>query len=63
MNEKIFRKAKVNYNDKLAGYLQETENVFRFTYDENYLYRGKPISVSLPLRKEPYELFPLTHRG
>jgi len=55
MSEKIFRKAQVNYAHQLAGYLRETENGFRFTYDENYLRLGQPISVSLPLRKEPYE--------
>ena len=55
MNEKTFRKAKVNYKDQLAGYLWETENGFRFIYDPDYLRTGQPISVSLPLRKEPYE--------
>lgn len=55
MSEKTFRKAKVNYNDQLAGYLWETENGFRFVYDQNYLLTGRPISISLPLRKEPYE--------
>ena len=55
MNEKIFRKAKVNYNNQLTGYLWETENGFRFVYDQHYLLTGQPISVSLPLRKEPYE--------
>ena len=55
MNEQIFRKAQVNYNNQLAGYLWETENGFRFIYDENYLRLGQPISVSLPLGKEPYE--------
>ncbi len=55
MSEKIFRKAKVNYNDRLAGYLSETEDGFRFAYDPDYLHEGRPISVALPLRKEPYE--------
>lgn len=55
MNEKIFRKARVNFKNQLAGYLTETENGFRFVYDENYFRAGQPISVSLPLRKEPYE--------
>lgn len=55
MDNRTFRKAKVNYNDRLAGYLRETENGFRFTYDEDYLRSGRPVSVSLPLRKEPYE--------
>ena len=55
MNERTFRKAKVNYKDRLTGYLSETENGFRFVYDENYLRSGQPVSVSLPLRNEPYE--------
>ncbi len=55
MNSQTFRKAKVNYNDQLAGYLWETENGFQFIYDEGYLLSGQPVSVSLPLRKEPYE--------
>ncbi len=55
MNEKIFRKARVNYNDQLAGYLSETENGFQFVYAPDYLRRGQPLSISLPLRKEPFE--------
>ena len=55
MNEEIFRKAKVNYKDRLAGYLSETENGFRFVYDQDYFRTGPAISVSLPLRKEPFE--------
>lgn len=55
MIEKIFRKAKIHYNNQLAGYLSETGDGFKFVYDENYLRSSSPISVSLPLRKEPYE--------
>ena len=55
MNERIFRTAKVNYQGRLAGLLSETENGYRFVYDQNYLKNGQPISVSLPLRSEPYE--------
>ncbi|MDD5670750.1 MAG: HipA N-terminal domain-containing protein [Candidatus Omnitrophica bacterium] len=55
MSGKIFRKAQVNYNNQLAGYLWEIENGFRFVYDEDYLRAGQPVSVSLPLRQEPYE--------
>ena len=55
MSDKMFRQAKVNYNHQLAGYLWETESGFRFTYDKEYVPQGKPISISLPLRKEPYE--------
>ena len=55
MDSQMFRKARVNYNNQLAGYLWETDNGFRFIYDEDYLRLGQPVSVSLPLRKEPYE--------
>lgn len=55
MAERTMRKAKVNFQDQLAGYLSETENGFQFVYDENYLQSGHPVSISLPLRKEPYE--------
>ncbi len=55
MNKKILRTAKVNYQGRLAGLLSETEKGYRFVYDPNYLQNGKPISVSLPLRSEPYE--------
>ena len=56
MNKRIFRTAKVNYQGRLAGILSETENGYQFLYDQNYLqHGGKPISVSLPLRPEPYE--------
>lgn len=55
MSEKTFRQATVHYKDRLAGYLSETENGFRFIYNEDYLKSGLPISVSLPLRKEPYD--------
>ena len=56
MNKKIFRTAKVNYQSQFAGLLSETEKGCRFVYDSNYLQDGgKPISVSMPLRPEPYE--------
>ena len=55
MNKKILRTVKVNYQGRLAGLLSETENGYRFVYDQNYLQNGQPISVSLPLRSEPYE--------
>jgi serine/threonine-protein kinase HipA len=55
MNEKIFRTAQVNYQDRQAGLLSETERGYRFVYDQNYLQHGQPISISLPLRQEPYE--------
>jgi len=55
MSEKTFRQAAIRYQNRLAGYLSETVNGFRFTYDTDYLKSGLPVSASLPLRKEPYE--------
>jgi serine/threonine-protein kinase HipA len=55
------RKAEVFYHDRLAGRLEETDLGYKFTYDSSYLKGGKAISLSLPLRGEPFEspvLFP-----
>lgn len=57
------RKAKVFYQDRLAGTLEETPEGFRYTYNPSYLEdtRAKPVSLSLPLQEEPFEspdLFP-----
>ena len=55
------RKADIFYHDRLAGILEETDNGYRFAYVSGYLKTGKPVSLSLPLRKEPFEsakLFP-----
>lgn len=55
------KKALVFFKDSLAGYLTDNDNYFEFRYDENYLKDGLPISVTFPLRKEPYvskEFFP-----
>jgi serine/threonine-protein kinase HipA len=54
---------KVLYNALLAGRLSETDEGYVFTYDEDYLKRDdtKPISLTMPLRAEPYKsnvLFP-----
>ena len=59
--EQRFRKAYIFYLDQKAGVLEETERGYRFTYSEDFLKSPTPVSVSLPLRKEPYEsreLFP-----
>ena len=55
MNPEPFRRAKVKYKDQVAGYLSETATGYRFQYDPAYLRTGAPISISLPLREEPYE--------
>lgn len=58
------RSAHVFYNGKLAGILTKAGNGYRFAYDETYLDTtgSRPVSITLPLRKEAYEsdlLFPL----
>ncbi|MDO8494780.1 MAG: HipA N-terminal domain-containing protein [Deltaproteobacteria bacterium] len=61
MNQKGLRSANVYYQKELAGILEETERGVRFVYTEEFLKNGKPLSVSLPLNKEPFEseeLFP-----
>ena len=51
------RSAMVLYNGQPAGILSKSGNRYSFTYDETYLQNPKrrPVSITLPLRKEPYE--------
>ena len=49
------RKGQVFYKDRVAGELSQTPDGYRFAYDPEYVRSGLPISVSLPLREEPYE--------
>ena len=58
------RFAHVFYNGKPAGILTKTSDGYRFVYDKTYLNtnESRPISITLPLREEPYEsdwLFPV----
>lgn len=55
MNPAVLRKAEVRFKNDLAGYLTETEDGYIFQYDEEFLKKNIPISVSLPPRKEPYK--------
>lgn len=57
------RQAKIFYEDKLAGYLSETDNGYSFHYDTVYLQtdQAKPISLTMPLAKDAFHskvLFP-----
>ena len=49
--------AQVFYNGRLAGILSKEGVTYRFRYDEGYLAAAgvRPVSVTLPLRREPYE--------
>ena len=56
--------AGVYYNNKHAGTLIKERSNYQFIYDEAYLNDSgnRPVSITLPLRKEPYEskmLFPV----
>ena len=58
-----YRKATVYVRDRLAGFLSETDNGYRFAYDAEYLtlQDAALVSLTLPLREAPYEsnvLFP-----
>jgi serine/threonine-protein kinase HipA len=57
------RRAHVYFRDRLAGELVELDrgHGYRFTYAPHYIEDGQPISLTLPLRAEPFEspdLFP-----
>ena len=51
------RQGKVYYKDSFAGIITENENGFNFKYNEDYLLQenAKPVSLTLPLRKDQYE--------
>lgn len=58
-----YRKASVFVQNQFAGILEETEDGYQFCYDKDYLTQGSafPVSLTLPLSKEPYRsgvLFP-----
>ncbi len=57
----IIRKVNVYFKSDLAGYLSETNEGYIFQYDQEFLKKNIPISISLPPREEPYksaEFFP-----
>lgn len=50
------RRGRVYVHDRFAGIVEERDDVFAFTYDPAYLADpdAAPVSVTLPLRAEPY---------
>ena len=52
-----FRSAAVYVRDSFAGTLSETDSGYSFAYDAGYLASADaaPVSLTLPLREEPYE--------
>lgn len=51
------RRARILYRDRLAGWLTEDEDGYVFEYAADYLNRvgAEPVSLTLPLRAEPYK--------
>lgn len=51
------RRGKVFVENKFAGIIEQKEGLYSFVYAEDYLKsdNAKPISLTLPLRKEPFE--------
>lgn len=47
---------KVYFKDIFAGFIEQSEGEYKFTYDPEYLSSplAQPVSLALPLRKEPY---------
>ena len=49
------RKGMVYYKNILAGSIEQTEDGFLFTYNNDYSENHNiPVSLTLPVRKEPY---------
>jgi serine/threonine-protein kinase HipA len=55
------RRARVFYNEDLAGYISETKDGYIFQYNKEFLKKNTPVSASLPIREEPYESKQLFH--
>lgn len=51
------RKGNVFFKNQLAGYIEETESGYRYSYDQSYRLSpsAQPISVTIPLQAEPYD--------
>ena len=61
MKKGELRKAIVIFDDKRAGVLEEIPAGYRFTYDDEFAMKNRPISVALPTQQKIYEsdtLFP-----
>jgi serine/threonine-protein kinase HipA len=51
------KRARIYYKDILAGLLKETDDGYEFAYLPEYLTQARePISLTMPLRKEPKSL-------
>lgn len=55
------RKGIVYYQDEVAGIIEESEDGFTFTYDDDFFKKGEALSFSLPITKRKHQtkkLFP-----
>jgi len=50
-----FRKAIVMYKNDVAGIIEENEKGYKFEYDDSFIKKNVPISLSLPTNKKTYE--------
>ncbi len=48
------RKATVYFKNDIAGHISDMDDHFEFVYDKEYLKKGFPISITLPLKEEPF---------
>ncbi len=55
--QQVNKRGKVYVDDDFAGIIEQREGLYIFTYGEEYLKstNPKPVSLTLPLRAEPYE--------
>jgi serine/threonine-protein kinase HipA len=51
------KRGKVYVDKDFAGIIEQREGLYIFTYDKKYLQMkgANPVSLTLPLREEPYE--------
>ncbi|MCE3009534.1 MAG: HipA N-terminal domain-containing protein [Proteobacteria bacterium] len=51
------KRGKVFVEKNFAGIIEQKEGLYSFAYDEDYLKseNAKPVSLTLPLRNEPFE--------
>ena len=50
-------RGKVYVENNFAGFIEQREGLYIFTYDEKYRLtkNAKPVSLTLPIREEPYQ--------
>jgi serine/threonine-protein kinase HipA len=53
----VGKRGRVYIDEDFAGIIEQREGLYSFTYEEDYLksVNPRPVSLTLPLRSEPYE--------